>query len=56
MDQPSKRFLSDVGIVLFILLVSIALYWAYPFPGVLLAGGLAITVWVVADIVLFRKS
>jgi len=56
LDQPSKRFVSDVGVVLFILLVSIALYWAYPLPGVLLAGGLAITVWVVADIVLFRKS
>ncbi len=56
MDKLDKNLLRDVGVLLFILLLSIGLYLDYSYPGVLLGGGLALTVWVVADIILFRKG
>jgi MFS superfamily sulfate permease-like transporter len=56
LDQPGKRFITDVLGVLVLLLVSIFAYWVYSVPAILLAGGLALTVWVAADIVLFRKG
>ena len=56
MDQADKRFITDVLGVLVILLVSILAFWLYGVSGVLLAGGLALTAWVAADIVLFRKG
>jgi len=56
MDQPSRRLLGDLASLLAILLVTTFAFWRYPFPGVLLAGGLAITVFVAADIVLLRRS
>jgi hypothetical protein len=56
MDNPTRNFLRDVGILLFILLLTIALYLDYLSPGILLAGGLAITVWVAAEVLLFRKG
>ncbi|MBO0887678.1 hypothetical protein J2P12_01110 [Candidatus Bathyarchaeota archaeon] len=56
MDKPTSNFLRDVGVLLFILLLMMALYLDYSSSGILLAGGLAITVWVAADVLLFRKS
>ncbi|HET7405205.1 MAG TPA: hypothetical protein VFJ63_03725 [Candidatus Bathyarchaeia archaeon] len=56
MDQPSRRLLGDVLSLLVILLITTLAFWRYNFPGVLLAGGLAITVFVAADIVLLRRS
>ena len=56
MDKPSRNLLGDIMSLLVILLVTVLGFWVYPFPGVLLAGGLAITVFVAADIVLLRKS
>jgi hypothetical protein len=56
MDKLARSFLRDVGVLLLILLISIAAYLDYSSPGILLAGGLAITVWVAADILLFRKG
>jgi hypothetical protein len=55
-DQVDKRLLSDILAVLVILLFTIAAFWRYPVPGVLLAGSLALTVFVAADIVLFRRG
>jgi hypothetical protein len=56
MQQPTRKFLGDILSLLVILLVTILGFWRYQFPGVLLAGGLAITVFVAADIVLLRRS
>ncbi len=56
MDQPTKRFVSDILIMLVILLIVSYAYVLYGSSGILVAGGFAITVWVAADIVLLRKS
>jgi len=56
LDQVDKRLLSDILAILIILLFAIAAFWRYPVPGVLLAGSLAITVFVAADVVLFRRG
>ena len=56
LDQADKRLLSDILAVLVIMLFTIAAFWRYPVPGVLLAGSLAITVFVAADVVLFRRG
>jgi hypothetical protein len=56
LDQVDKRLLSDILAVLIILLLTVAAFWRYPVPGVLLAGGLALTVFVAADVVLFRRG
>lgn len=56
LDQVDKRLLSDIFAVLVILLFTIAAFWRYPVPGVLLAGSLALTVFVAADVVLFRRG
>jgi hypothetical protein len=56
LDQVDKRLLSDILAILVILLFTIAAFWRYPVPGVLLAGSLAITVFVAADVVLFRRG
>jgi hypothetical protein len=56
LDQIDKRLLSDILAVLIILLFTVAAFWRYPVPGILLAGGLALTVFVAADIVLFRRG
>jgi len=55
-DQVDKRLLSDILAILVILVFTIAAFWRYPVPGVLLAGSLALTVFVAADIVLFRRG
>ncbi len=55
-DQVDMRLLSDILAVLVILVFTIAAFWRYPVPGVLLAGSLALTVFVAADIVLFRRG
>lgn len=56
LDQIDKKLLSDILAILVILLFTIAAFWRYPVPGVLLAGSLAITVFVAADVVLFRRG
>ena len=56
LDQVDKKLLSDILAILVILLFTIAAFWRYPVPGVLLAGSLAITVFVAADVVLFRRG
>ena len=56
LDQVDKRLLSDILAILVILVFTIAAFWRYPVPGVLLAGSLALTVFVAADIVLFRRG
>ena len=56
LDQVDKRMLSDVLAILVILLFTIGAFWRYPVPGVLLAGSLALTVFVAADVVLFRRG
>ena len=55
-DQVDMRLLSDILAVLVILVFTIAAFWRYPVPGVLLAGSLALTVFVAADVVLFRRG
>jgi hypothetical protein len=56
LDQIDKRLVSDILAILIILLFTIAAFWRYPVPGVLLAGSLAITVFVAADVVLLRRG
>ena len=56
LDQADKRLMSDILAILVILLFTIAAFWRYSVPGVLLAGSLAITVFVAADVVLFRRG
>ena len=56
LDQIDKKLLSDILAILVILLFTVAAFWRYPVPGVLLAGSLAITVFVAADVVLFRRG
>ena len=56
LDQIDKRLLSDILAVLVILLFTMGAFWRYPVPSVLLAGSLALTVFVAADVVLFRRG
>ena len=56
LDQVDKRMLSDILAIMVILLFTVAAFWRYPVPGVLLAGSLALTVFVAADVVLFRRG
>lgn len=56
MDTLNKRFLGDIASILIILLITSLAFLRYPEPGVLLAGGLALTIFVAADVVLFRKG
>lgn len=56
MDGITKKLLGDLASILVILLVTSFAFWRYSEPGVLLAGGLALTIFVAADVVLFRKG
>src|SRR6266566_5548984 len=56
LDQVDRRLLSDILAILVIVVLTIAAFWRYPVPGVLLAGSLALTVFVAADVVLFRRG
>ena len=56
LDLVDKRLLSDILAILIILLFTVAAFWRYPVAGVLLAGSLALTVFVAADVVLFRRG
>jgi hypothetical protein len=56
LDGITKKFVGDLASILVILLITSAAFWRYPVPGVLLAGGLALTIFVAADVVLFRKG
>jgi hypothetical protein len=55
LDKPTKRIIGDVLVLFLLLFFTVLGYLVYSAPAVLLAGGLAITVWVAADIILFRK-
>ena len=55
MDQPTKRFITDVLAVLVILAVGVLAFLYYGDSGILVADGLALTVWVAGDIILSRK-
>ena len=56
LDQVDKKLLGDILAILVILLLTIGAFWRYPVPGILLAGGLALTVFVAADVVLLRRG
>ena len=56
LDQVDRKLLGDILAILVILLVTTAAFWRYSVPGVLLAGGLALTVFVAADVVLLRRG
>jgi hypothetical protein len=56
LDKSTQRLITDVLGLFVILLFSVLAYLVYSSPGILLAGGLALTVWVAADIILFRKA
>ncbi len=56
MDQLDKRFLQDILVTLAVLVFVVFLYSRFSVPGVLLAGSLALTVFVLADIVLSRRG
>ena len=56
LDPTDKNFLTDLSVILFILLVTVALYWDLGAPAALIGGGLALTVFVAADVVLFRRG
>ena len=56
MDQPTKRLVTDMLAVIILLAVGILAYLYYAAPAILAADGLALTVWVAADIILFRKG
>lgn len=56
LDQVDKRLLSDILAILIIVLFTVAAFWRYPVAGVLLACSLALTVFVAADVVLFRRG
>jgi small neutral amino acid transporter SnatA (MarC family) len=56
LDKSTRRLISDVLVLFLLLFFTILGYWVYSAPAILLAGGLALTVWVAADIILFRKA
>ena len=56
MDKPTRRLITDVLGLFVLLLVCVIAYIVYSAPAILLAGGLALTAWVAADIILFRKA
>lgn len=56
MDQATKRFISDLLGVLVILAVGVLAFLYYGDAAILVADGLALTVWVAGDIILSRKG
>lgn len=56
MDKLDKIFLEDILMILAVLGFTIVAYTRFPVDGILLAGSLALTVLVVASILLFRRS
>lgn len=56
MDQPTKRFTTDLLAVLLILAVGVLAFLYYGDAAILVADGLALTVWVAGDIILSRKG
>ena len=54
MDKLDKKFLGDLILILAILLITVAAYIRLGNPSVLLAGSLALTFFVAAEIVLSR--
>ncbi len=55
MDKPARNLAEDVAGILAILFFTILGYWYYGASGILVGGGLALTVWA-ASIALFRKG
>ena len=56
LDPSDRRFLTDLLSILFILVATIALYSRLGAPAALVGGGLALTVFVAADVVLFGRG
>ena len=54
MNKLDKKFLGDVILILAILLITVVAYVRFNNPAVLLAGSLALTFFVAAEIVLSR--
>jgi hypothetical protein len=54
-DKPTEKLITDLLGLLLILAISVLAYMAYGDPGILVGGGLALTVWA-ASIALFRKG
>ena len=56
MDKLDKRFAGDILVTLAVLVFIVFLYYRFLVPGVLLAGSLALTVFVIGNIVLSRRG
>lgn len=56
MDKPTRRLITDVLGLFVLLVICVLAFIVYSAPAILLAGGLALTVWVAADIIFFRKA
>ncbi len=56
MDKVDRRFLEDILTILALLSFTAFSYTRFPAPGILLADSLALTVLVVANILLFRRG
>jgi len=56
LDPTDKRLLTDLLSILAILIATVLLYWDLAAPAALIGGGLALTVFVAADVVLFRRG
>ena len=56
LDPSDRRFLTDLLSILFVLVATIVLYWRLGAPAALVGGGLALTVFVAADVLLFGRG
>jgi len=56
LDPTDRRLLTDLLSILAILIATVLLYWDLAAPAALIGGGLALTVFVAADVVLFRRG
>ncbi len=56
MDKLDKKFLEDILMILAVLAFAVFSYARFSVPGILLAGSLALTILVAADILLFRRG
>lgn len=55
MDKATVRLISDLAGLFIILLISVLGFLVYSSSGILVGGGLALSVWA-ANIALYRKS
>jgi len=56
LDPTDRRLLTDLLSILAILIATVLLYWDLVAPAALIGGGLALTVFIAADVVLFRRG